>query len=214
MDERLQGEAGRQIVEQLLEWRALARIKQNGAGDEHAAPFQRRPGLGCWLGFRLGSGGLGFGLVFDLGGGGGRLGGLLLQELVHALVQLIDALVQIGQILVAGHAQGVQCTGYAVLEHLLELVPGFSRFAGNGHNFLLCRLAALFLDLLAGFDQVIESLHAFTLGLGESAQAGQPDLVGGFEDDVGVLLLFGGFLQRLGHGGLLGFRNEKLLITR
>jgi hypothetical protein len=44
--------------------------------------------------------------------------------------------------------------------------------------------------LLAGFNQVVECLDAFALCLGESTQAGQPDLVGGFQDNVCVLLFF------------------------
>ena len=60
----------------------------------------------------------------------------------------------------------------------------------------------LLLDLLALLDERLEHLDAFLLGLRESAEPGEPDLVRGFADSHRHLVfrrLFGEFFEFLWH---------------
>ena len=119
------------------------------------------------------------------------------------------------QIARGGHAQLGQSGGHAVFKNGFQLVPLTSGARANvgghaGHaagglrDLLLGHGLGLALQREAFLHQGLEHLVAFFLGLDKSAQAGQPDLLGGVLDGARELgarlfLVVAEFLQFLDH---------------
>src|SRR5690606_13192861 len=98
--------------------------------------------------------------------------------------------------LAAGYGQALQCLVDTLVDELLQVgvavqaAPLQSAGAGD-HGFaqpvqgLAGVAAGLLLQFRSAGDQVLEGAAALLAGPGEGAQAGQPDLVGGFGDGAG-----------------------------
>ena len=96
-----------------------------------------------------------------------------------------------GEVVAAGHAELDQCALHAILEHLLQAVPGidgaFARLADAALDRVAHDIGAAAGELARGLlqrqaflHQRLEQLGAFGLGAAEGADAGQPDLLRGF----------------------------------
>src|SRR5512144_2080856 len=109
-------------------------------------------------------------------------------QLAHFARKLLDACGQLVHFVVTRHAEAMERARDAILEHLLELVPGFLAALANlaerrldvaarlGH-LRICELACLRIERGAFLDQRLEQLAAFGLRLDERAEAGEPDLL-------------------------------------
>src|SRR5690606_12012225 len=138
----------------------------------------------------------------------------LAAERLHVLVERLDPGHQRMDLLARGYAQPGQRARHAVFEDLFELVPRVRRLLRDVAR-RLRDLAGYLADLLFGhgpratldagafLDQGFEDLAAFLLGLGERAEPGQPDLLGGITDCrrelAAVRLRFGHRLEFLDH---------------
>ncbi len=122
----------------------------------------------------------------------------------------MHALVQLDQVLAAGHAEAIERALHAVLEHLLEAVPGVHGALAHDANAVLDgvadgvdaaggQLAGVLLDAHAFMDQGFEQLRTLALGAVEGTHAGHPDLLGGTDDRTRHL--FGAGLQVGGGSG-------------
>ena len=134
-------------------------------------------------------------------------------------VEIVDAGDQGVHVLGRGHTQLVQGLGHAFFKNVFQLVPLAHGLGGDavGHvahaaggfvDAFFCHRLGLALDAQAFFHQGVEHLAAFFLGLGERAQASQPDLLGRILDGAGqgatrgvggALLLGTDFLKLLDH---------------
>ena len=120
--------------------------------------------------------------------------------------QLGDALRQTVDVLLGRHAESTERTGNALLENGLETIPRTGSLAGDFGDLVISDLAGAGMDRFAFLDQRVEDLVAFALGLGKSAEAGQSDLMCGFLDGGGKLVVADGAsesFQFLGHDVLL-----------
>ena len=77
-----------------------------------------------------------------------------------------------------GTFKAVERARHAILEHLLELVPGPGRPGAHVGEPLVGGGLRPLLKFLAFGDESLEHLDAFLLRLGESAETREPDLVG------------------------------------
>ena len=128
------------------------------------------------------------------------------RQLVHALAQRLD-------VLLAGNAQPAQRAAEAVINDPLDLLAGVGSLPDHPVLDLASRVVrqvtGLAFQLLADLDQVVEQLAALLLGAREGAEAGQPDLLRGVLDGAGQRGVEGrcgglggaaGFLDFLDHG--------------
>jgi hypothetical protein len=133
----------------------------------------------------------------------------------------IDAFHQVGEVVAARHTELDQRALHAILEHLLQAVPGiggaFARGADPAFHRVAHHVGAIAGDLARGLfevqpflDQALEQARAFGLRAPEGAHAGQPDLLRRFAQGLrqtlglrlrgGVGGLLAGGLLELGHG--------------
>jgi hypothetical protein len=132
----------------------------------------------------------------------------------------LDASLQRGHVGGGGGAELFERARHALLEDVLQLAPlagglgaelaGKARHAllGLGQGFL-GGLLGLLLHAGAVLDQRLEGLAAFLLHLGEGAEAGQPDLLGGVLDAVCGFGVGAVVVAVVGGGGHAGVFLEK-----
>src|SRR5690606_24662149 len=162
------------------------------------------------------------GLLRRLAGPGGRLAGRrLAAEAAQFGGQGVHAGAQALEVFLARHAEAVEGTLDALLEHLFQAIPGVDGALAHHADTVLDdiahrinaaggQLAGGLLEAHAFLDQGLEQLGTLALGALEGADAGGPDLLRGTHDRARQLLGAGlevggtGLLRGgLGAGGLL-----------